>query len=92
MQVNPHEQLAAAAASKQAAMVEFMHLALHGQGEQAKKVTAQAVEALDTGAGPTTADLVNLVIAAARGANIADQAMATLGRLAMQHADYFAGF
>lgn len=89
MNVTLQEQLAAESAVKQAAMVEFMHAALHGQ---TATVANQAVAALDIGDGPTTTDLVHILIAAARGANVSDQSLALLGRIAMQHSEFNAGF
>lgn len=88
MNITLQEQLAAESAAKQAAMVNFMHAALHGQ---MATVADQAVAALDIGTGPATTDLVHILIAAARGANVADQALALLGRIAIQHSEFHAG-
>lgn len=88
MNVTMQEQLAAESAIKQAAMVNFMRAALHGQ---TATVADQAVAALDIGDGPATTDLVHILIAAARGANVADQSLALLGRIAIQHSEFHAG-
>ena len=88
MNATLQERLAAESAVKQAAMVNFMHAALHGQ---TATVADQAVAALGIGEGPDTTDLVHILIAAARGANVADQALALLGRIAMQHSEFHAG-
>lgn len=88
MHTTLQERLATESAVKQAAMVNFMHAALHGQ---TATVADQAVAALDIGDGPTTTDLVHILIAAARGANVSDQALALLGRIAIQHSEFNAG-
>lgn len=88
MHTTLQERLAAESAVKQAAMVNFMHAALHGQ---TATVADQAVAALDIGNGPATTDLVHILIAAARGANVSDQALALLGRIAIQHSEFNAG-
>lgn len=88
MNVTMQEQLAAESAAKQAAMTAFMTAALHGQTDQ---VAQQAVAALDIGTGPAATDVMHVLIAAARGANVEQQALFLLGRIAFQHSEFNAG-
>lgn len=88
MHTNLREQLDADQVARQSAAFDFMHAALYGK---TSTVAEQAVAAMDIGAGPATTDLVHILIAAARGAKVADQALALLGRIAVQHATYNAG-
>ena len=88
MHITLQEQLAAESAIKQAAMVEFMRTVLYGNDSQ---IAQKAVAALDIGNGPTTTELVDIAIAAARGEQVSNRALALMSRIANQHAEFHAG-
>lgn len=85
-------------ATKEDAAFNLMRRLMAGQmsapcewAPSGQTTTQLAIASLDIGTGPSTAELLGIVAAAARGADVSLQALVLLSRIAHQHAEFGAG-